>query len=147
MNATDLVSDVCPKPPEVHLEGDEIVVNDLIHFDVDSPRVWPDSYPLMKKLAELVVQHPEIVSLDIEGHADETGSNEHNMALSKQRAEAVKWMLVQFHISPKRITTHAFGENRPRVNGHDATAHRENRRVEFLVTRAGSPTGPQASTR
>ena len=147
VNATDLVSDVCPKPPEVHLEGDEIVVNDVIHFDIDSPRVWPDSYPLMKKLAELVVSHPEIISLDIEGHADETGSTEHNMVLSKQRAEAVKWMLVQFHISPKRITTHAYGENRPRVNGHDATAHRENRRVEFLVTRSGPSTGPEASSR
>jgi outer membrane protein OmpA-like peptidoglycan-associated protein len=145
IKASDLVSDACPKPPEVRLVGDEIVVNDVIHFDVDSPRVWPDSYPLMKKLAELIVQHPEILSIDIEGHADETGTDEHNMMLSKHRAEAVKWMLVQFHISPKRITTHAYGEHRPRVNGHDATAHRENRRVEFLVTRAGAATGAQAS--
>jgi outer membrane protein OmpA-like peptidoglycan-associated protein len=143
----DLMVDACPRPPEVRLEGDEIVVNDVIHFDVDSPRVWPDSYPLMKKLAELVLSHPEILSLDIEGHADETGTEEHNLALSKQRAEAVKWMLVQFHISPKRITTHAYGEHKPRVNGHDAQALRENRRVEFLVTRSGAPVGPQASSR
>jgi outer membrane protein OmpA-like peptidoglycan-associated protein len=145
VTVADLMSDACPKPPEVRLEGDEIVVNDVIHFDVDSPRVWPDSYPLMKKLAELVTSHPEITGLDIEGHADETGSDEHNMVLSKQRAESVKWMLVQFHISPKRITTHAYGEHRPRANGHDAGALRENRRVEFLVTRSGPSNGPQAA--
>lgn len=143
----ELEAGTCLKLPEVRLEGDEIIVNDVIHFDVDSPRVWPDSYPLMKKLADLILSHPEIVSLNIEGHADETGTERHNLVLSAQRAEAVKWMLVQFHISPRRITTHAHGRRKPRVSGHDADALRENRRVEFIVTRAGSAAGPQASAR
>jgi outer membrane protein OmpA-like peptidoglycan-associated protein len=147
VQAGDLMEASCPPPAEVRLEGDQILVSEVIHFDVDSPRVWPDSYPLMKKLAELVLSHPEITSLDIEGHADETGSDEHNLALSGQRAEAVKWMLVQFHISPRRITTHAYGRHKPRVNGHDADALRENRRVEFTVTRGSQSSGPQASAR
>jgi outer membrane protein OmpA-like peptidoglycan-associated protein len=62
--------------------------------------------------------------------------------LSKERATSVKNMLVHFGVDPKKVTEHAYGESRPRIAGRDAAARKENRRVEFTITRAREGTTP-----
>jgi outer membrane protein OmpA-like peptidoglycan-associated protein len=125
-----------PAGDQVRMEGDKILLDDIIHFDTDSPRVHHPSWAIIKKVADFIAANPDVLEVDIEGHADETGTDEHNLVLSRQRAEAVKRIIVQYGVDQKRITTHAYGETRPRVPGHAEEQRRQNRRVEFTVTRS-----------
>jgi OOP family OmpA-OmpF porin len=127
----------CPPPgDQVRLLGDEIFVDDIIHFDTDSPRVHHVSFPIIKKVSDFITANPDVLEVDIEGHADETGTSEHNAVLSRERADAVKRIIVDNGVDPKRITTHSYGETRPKVPGHAEESLRQNRRVEFTVTRS-----------
>jgi outer membrane protein OmpA-like peptidoglycan-associated protein len=133
----------CPAATEmVRVEGDQILLGDVIHFDLGSPRVRHVSWPLVEKLAKYFEHTPDIEEVDIEGYADETGTEEYNLYLSRERASAVKQLLVHFGVDEKKLTTHAYGESRPREPGHDAKARAENRRVEFTITHARSGTTP-----
>jgi OOP family OmpA-OmpF porin len=125
-----------PAGDQVRLEGDKILLDDIIHFDIDSPRVHRVSWPIIQKVADFITANPDVLEVDIEGHADATGTSEHNLTLSRQRAEAVKRIIVQYSVDPKRITTHSYGETRPRVPGHAEEQLKQNRRVEFTVTRS-----------
>jgi outer membrane protein OmpA-like peptidoglycan-associated protein len=126
----------------VRVEGDQILLGDVIHFDLGSPRVRHVSWPLVEKLAKYFEHTPYIEEVDIEGYADETGTEEYNLYLSRERAKAVKELLLHFGVDEKKLTTHAYGESRPREPGHDAKARAENRRVEFTITHARSGTTP-----
>jgi outer membrane protein OmpA-like peptidoglycan-associated protein len=125
-----------PAGDQVHIERDKIVLDDIIHFDTDSPRIRHASWPICKKIAEFIVANPDVLEIDIEGHADETGTSAHNLILSRNRADAVKQLIVKYGVDPQRITTHAYGESRPKVPGHAEEQLRQNRRVEFTVTRS-----------
>jgi OmpA-OmpF porin, OOP family len=125
-----------PAGDEVRLVGDKILLDDIIHFEIDSPRVPHVSYPIIKKVADFIIANPDVLEIDIEGHADETGTTEHNLVLSRQRADSVKRIIVQYGVDEKRITTHSYGESRPKVPGHAEEQLKQNRRVEFTVTRS-----------
>jgi len=127
----------CPAAgDQVRLVGDKIVLDDIIHFETDSPRIRHPSWAICKKVANFILANPDVLEIDIEGHADATGTTAHNLVLSRNRAEAVKRLVVQYGVDPKRITTHAYGESRPKVPGHAEEQLKQNRRVEFTVTRS-----------
>ena len=71
----------------------------------------------------------------IEGHCDERGSAEYNMALGQKRAEEAKNYLVSYGISSSRLTTNSWGEERPATQGNDESAWAKNRRGEFILQR------------
>lgn len=73
-------------------------------------------------------------TLQIEGHCDERGSIEYNLALGQRRAESVKTYLVQLGVSGDRIQTISYGEEKPASDGHDESAWSQNRRAEFVVS-------------
>ncbi len=73
-------------------------------------------------------------TLQIEGHSDERGSIEYNLALGQRRAESVKSYLVQLGVASDRIQTISYGEEKPAVEGHDESAWSKNRRAEFVVS-------------
>ena len=156
------VDDACPDVPGVHTDdpktngcppaGDQVRVvrdrieyDDKIHFDTDQAHVHHASYPILKKLAAFIVSHPDIEQVDITGHADERGSEEHNLALSKARAEAVRERLVHFGVDPARVTTFGHGESEPRAPGHTENEWRQNRRVEFVITKVRNAGGQSVS--
>ena len=118
------------------IEGDQIVVEDIIHFDTDDSRVHHASWPLVKKVADVIRANPDILEVHILGHADKTGTEEHNRLLSKARAEAVRRLLVMFGVEESRLTTEAFGASKPR-----AQSLSENRRVEFIITKTRPAVG------
>ncbi len=133
----------CPPPSDlVRVEGDQILLGDVIHFDTGSPRVRHVSWPLVKKVADYFRTTPDIDQVDIQGNADEVGTSEYNLYLSRERAASVKALLVHFGVDGNKLTTHAYGEDHPREAGHDEAAHRENRRVEFTITHARAGTTP-----
>jgi OmpA-OmpF porin, OOP family len=125
-----------PASDSVRVEQDRILFDDVILYDLDSPRVKHASFGIIKKLAEFINATPEILEVSIEGHADATGTAEHNLRLSRERAENVKRLLVQFGVDGGRITAEAFGRSRLKVQTQRAEA--QNRRVELWITRTRS---------
>jgi outer membrane protein OmpA-like peptidoglycan-associated protein len=124
----------CPAPKaEIRLENERILFDEVILFDLDSPRVRHASWPILQKLADFINKNPAIVEVSIEGHADATGTKEHNVVLSRQRAESVRAMLVKFGVDGARLKAEAFGRSKLKVETTHAEA--QNRRVEFWVTR------------
>jgi peptidoglycan-associated lipoprotein len=82
--------------------------------------------------AQLLKAHPD-VSLILEGHADQRGSAESNIALGDRRARRVKWEMVQQGIDPNRIVVVSYGKSRPLQKGRSLNSYRNNRRVEIVV--------------
>ena len=72
--------------------------------------------------------------VQIEGHCDERGSIEYNLALGERRAQSVKNYLVQLGIDAARLSTISYGEEKPATDGHDETAWSKNRRAEFTIS-------------
>lgn len=144
------VDDACPDVPGVatndastngcpattlRMVDDRIELDDVIHFAFGSPDVSERSKPLVKKIAEYIVARGDIVAVDIQGHADEIGSEAFNLNLSRDRATSVRKLLLEYGVTAD-LVVHAFGEMKPRAKGHDEQHLRQNRRVEFVVTRA-----------
>ena len=143
VHTNDPKTNGCPAATElVRVEGDQILLGEIIHFDTGSPRVHHVSWGVVKKVAEYIQRNPDIEQVEIQGNADEVGTSEYNLYLSKERAASVKQLLIHFGVDPAKLAEHAYGEDRPRLPGHDENAHRENRRVEFTITRAREGTTP-----
>ena len=142
VRSSDPKASGCPAPSEsVRMEGALIILDDVIHFEVDSPRVRHASWDAVKKVATFINATPDITEINVEGHADESGTSEHNLVLSGQRSESVKQLLVRFGVDAARLTTRAFGADRPRASGHTELELRQNRRVEFIVVRSRQTEG------
>jgi len=134
---------VSVEKPEVRLEelkGEEkrIVEEirqfeaEMIHFDFDSAELKPEAKEILKKKAEWLLKHPEF-SVRIEGHCDERGTEEYNLALGQRRADAAARYLIQLGVSPDRICTISYGEERPIDPRHCEEAWAKNRRAEFKL--------------
>ncbi len=107
----------------------DLVVNvgDRIFFGYDRYDLTPEARLTLEKQAEWMQQYPAL-SLTIEGHADERGTREYNLALGERRANSVKNYLVALGVSPTRLTTISYGKERPAVPGANETAWAQNRR-------------------
>jgi len=100
-----------------------------VYFDFDSAVLRSDATGTLKKNADAMRGEPDAV-VTLEGHCDERGSEEYNLALGERRAEAVRTYLVDLGISGSRLRVVSFGEAKPAVMGHDEAAWKWNRRVE-----------------
>lgn len=104
-----------------------------VYFHYDSYALAPKVLPNLNALADKMRQEPGLRA-QVEGHCDERGTQEYNMALGQQRALAVQAYLVQLGISPERLSTVSYGEERPAAEGHTESAWAMNRRCEFSDT-------------
>lgn len=102
-----------------------------IYFAFDSSRIAPKYQDVIQAHANYLANHPK-VDLRLEGHTDERGTREYNLALGARRAKSVAHALVIAGADPKQITTLSFGEEMPAVVGHTPEAYAQNRRVEFV---------------
>jgi peptidoglycan-associated lipoprotein len=104
-----------------------------IHFDFDKYNIRPQDAEILKENAELLKKYPK-VKIQIEGHCDERGTNEYNMALGERRANSTKNYLISLGIPAERMTTISYGEERPVDPGHNEEAWAKNRRAHFIIT-------------
>jgi len=103
-----------------------------IHFDVNSDKIKPDSYGVLKEVANALKEN-EAVKIKIIGHTDSDGDDSKNMELSKKRAESVKNALMnEFQISSERMETDGKGESMPISKNDTPVGKAQNRRVEFI---------------
>mgnify|MGYP003329960307 CR=1 FL=1 len=105
---------------------------ETVYFAFDSDVLSMDAQNKLGALADHLRSNS--ASLQIEGHCDERGSTQYNLALGERRAQSVKQYLVQLGIDSSRITTISYGEEKPSIEGHDESAWSQNRRSEFTVS-------------
>jgi outer membrane protein OmpA-like peptidoglycan-associated protein len=103
-----------------------------VYFDFDKADITPNSKLALNKLIEIFKQYPE-TNLLVEGHTDDKGANDYNLALSQRRATAVGNYLKSYGISASRLTINWYGETQPKVENTSDVARAENRRVEFGI--------------
>ena len=101
---------------------------EAVYFDFDSAVLRDDARATLKKNAEELRTSTTVVTL--EGHTDERGTEEYNLALGERRGESVRKYLVDLGIPASRLRVVSFGEAKPAVMGHDESAWKWNRRVE-----------------
>ena len=102
-----------------------------VYFDFDSNLVKDEFRPLVTAHARYLQQNPG-TKMRIEGHADERGSREYNIALGQRRSEAVKQMMQLLGARPDQIESVSFGEEKPKGTGHDEASWAENRRADIV---------------
>jgi len=107
-------------------------INEDIHFEFDKSTLLVDAMEILKQKAEWLSTH-EDVNITIEGHCDERGTSEYNLALGERRAESAKAFLIDLGISGNRISTVSYGEERPLDLGHDEATWSANRRDHFAI--------------
>ena len=107
----------------------DLVVNvgDRIFFETDSSDLTASARTTLENQAAWLGQY-QSVGVVIEGHADERGTREYNLALGERRANAVKNYLVALGVNPSRVTTVSYGKERPAVPGANESAWAQNRR-------------------
>ncbi len=115
-------------PAEVRAEKMETLQREnIIYFAFDNSRVSAEYGQLLADHAEFLVQNPN-VDVTIEGHADERGTPEYNIALGERRAKAVAQYLQNLGVSASQIETVSYGEEKPLVNASTQAAYAKNRR-------------------
>lgn len=109
---------------------------EMVFFEYDKSDIRGDMQGVLDRKAALLRANPN-VTLRIDGHADERGTVEYNLALSLRRANAVREYLTGAGIDVARLEVAGFGEEQPLASGMDESAYARNRRAEFQVTRGG----------
>lgn len=103
----------------------------VIYFDFDSSQIRAEAEALLQAHAAYLTANPSVI-VRLEGHADERGSREYNLALGEQRANAAKRLLNILGVSEVQMTTLSYGEEMPLEFGHNEASWQRNRRVEIV---------------
>lgn len=107
-------------------------VGDRVFFDFDRSSIRADQRPVLDRQARWMQQYPQ-VQVMVEGHTDERGTREYNLALGQRRANAARDVLVANGVSGSRIQTISYGKDRPDALGSSEDAWAQNRRAVTVV--------------
>ncbi|MGH9241146.1 MAG: OmpA family protein, partial [Vicinamibacterales bacterium] len=102
-------------------------------FDVDKSTLKPGAREKLARIAGILASHPDL-RIEIEGHADSTGSTEYNQGLSERRAQSVRQYFNQQGVTTPIVAAVGFGETRPVATNGTAAGRQQNRRVEIIVS-------------
>lgn len=111
-------------------------VGDRVFFDFDKSDLKPEARKTIERWASWLKQYPN-VTVTVEGHCDERGTRDYNIALGERRATAVKNFLTSLGIDRKRVSTISYGKERPAVIGSNEAAWAQNRRAVLVINGAG----------
>jgi len=103
----------------------------IIYFEFDSSEIRPQFRQAIEAHAVFLAANPDVI-LILEGHADERGSREYNLALGERRAIVVKRQMTLLGAPASQLRTTSYGEERPAVEGHDEFSWSQNRRTELI---------------
>lgn len=115
-------------------KASEAVALETVYFDYDKSDLRQDARDALSKNAETLLKQAD-AKIKLEGHADERGSDEYNMALGDRRAKSAAKYLTNLGVKADRISTISYGEEKPAVQGNDEAAWSKNRRAEFVIVK------------
>jgi OOP family OmpA-OmpF porin len=121
--------------PKARIEAGEIKIAEQVQFATASARILPESDELLRAVAEILLRHPEIELVSVEGHTDGDGSPRVNEKLSRDRALSVVMRLVDNGVTARRLTARGFGSQVPIDDNATPEGRQNNRRVEFRILR------------
>jgi OOP family OmpA-OmpF porin len=121
----------CPR--SVRVEGTQIVILQSVNFATGSDVIAGDSFQLLGQVAAVLVEHPEIARVAVDGHTDNAGLAQANVTLSQKRSVAVITWLVEHGIDARRLEARGFGPRRPIDTNATPVGKAKNRRVEFQI--------------
>lgn len=127
---TEVASEPLAPPTVKTLPALEVEKLETVIFDYDSYVLTQRAQEVLKRNAEWLLAHPE-VNTRIEGHCDERGSDEYNLALGERRALATRNYFAEQGVALERLAVISYGEESPAIEGHNEMAWQQNRRVEF----------------
>jgi peptidoglycan-associated lipoprotein len=128
---SDLTSGNSPATPGSQRDF-AVNVGDLVYFSSDSSELSPESQTTLSNQARWLQQYAQY-TITIEGHADERGTREYNIALGARRAQAVRNFLAQHGINGQRIRTVSYGKERPVAVCNDISCWSQNRRAQTVL--------------
>ena len=133
LSGTEVADHAAPAGPVAGTQQDLVVnVGDRVFFGYDRYDLTAEAQHTLELQAAWLKQYPN-VALTIEGHCDERGTREYNLALGERRANAVKNYLTALGVAASRVTTISYGKERPAVLGSDEAAWAQNRRGVAIV--------------
>ena len=107
-------------------------IGNVVYFDFDSSKITPEAMETLKQQAMWMRANPK-ARVTVEGHADERGTREYNLALGNRRAEAARRAIVSHGVSRSRVGLISYGKERPAHTNHDAESHAKNRRAVTVL--------------
>jgi peptidoglycan-associated lipoprotein len=110
----------------------EATAGNKVYFNTDRSDITPEGRQILQRQADWLKRYPNVTAT-VEGHADERGTREYNLALGERRATAVKNVLVALGIPANRVSTISYGKERPAVVGSNEAAWAQNRRAVTIV--------------
>ncbi len=122
-----------PKNPLVAVQAKEIIIRQQIQFAVDSAVILPASTGLLTEIADSMLKNPRIKRVEVQGHTDGTGTPEHNMKLSEDRAASVVSWLTSHGVTSNRLVAKGYGDSKPLVPNVTDLNKARNRRVQFII--------------
>jgi outer membrane protein OmpA-like peptidoglycan-associated protein len=125
--------DGCPDKGLVVVTRGKLEIMDKIYFETDKDEILPRSFPLLDQIAGTIKGHPEILLIEVQGHADERGDDEHNLDLTDRRAKSVMRALEDRDVSLGKLRAKGYGETKPICTQHNEECWSKNRRVEFII--------------
>ncbi len=128
-----------PKDKLVTIDKTEVKIKQQVHFATDKATILGDSIGLLEEIADVLIHTPRLKKIEIQGHTDNTGTPEHNMQLSIDRAEAVRKFLVDHGVEASRIESKGFGDKKPISPNINEAGKAKNRRVQFLIVDQDAP--------
>jgi outer membrane protein OmpA-like peptidoglycan-associated protein len=136
--------DGCPDKGRVLLRRGKLEILDKIYFETAKAVIKPISFPILNAIVATLKGNPQILLLEIQGHADERGDDDYNMRLTEDRSAAVKTYLIEHGVEAERLQSHGYGETKPVCPQHNETCWSKNRRVEFVILRRSDNPAPDA---
>lgn len=125
----------CPakKKQLVVITRERLVIKDKVFFATGKSTILPKSFGLLDQVAAVIMGHPELLHIVIEGHTDSVGSADMNRKLSQDRANSVMAYLEKQGVAPDRLAARGYGPDRPAADNKTAAGREQNRRVEFVL--------------
>jgi peptidoglycan-associated lipoprotein len=108
---------------------------ETVYFDFDKSDLRQDARDVLSKNADMILKSYAGAKLQIEGHCDERGSAEYNLALGERRAKSALNYLTTLGVKAENLSIISYGKEKPAVNGNDEAAWAKNRRAEFVVVK------------
>ncbi|MFH1435448.1 MAG: OmpA family protein [Pseudomonadota bacterium] len=127
-----------PKNALVFIKKKQIRIKKQIHFEFNSAIIKSDSFVILDSVADLMINHPELQVVEIQGHTDDKGKDDYNMQLSQDRANSVRDYLIAAGVEPDKLVAKGYGESKPIAPNVTSAGRAKNRRVEFhILSQAG----------
>ncbi len=122
-----------PAKSSVIIKKKRLTIRKKIHFATNSDEIKQDSFGLLDEIADVLISHPELKLIEIQGHTDNRGKRDYNIDLSERRARSVRSYLVDAGVASSRLEAKGFGPKKPIAPNITTQGRSRNRRVEFHI--------------